>query len=422
MLNSSANVMAYALTIFLLVSCSPGPGFHQDETPPILTIDEPDEDDLICANFTVEGRARDLDPGLASVTLYVDGEKIETVILSGDAESYDFGFDMDTEDFPVDCGEVEIEVVAADGEGNEDSENVDVVLCDDTTDPVVTMIADNLAITLIDDCAHVTVTVDELNFLEYVVTGFGGIIIQTSSGYSFSVCGSELIVGENTILFTVTDICSNEGFDSISLTYDPQPCTFELIAPVNGATLCEGLTFQACFNFEHCEDILIEEVTFWICGVPYEGVLNGGCYEVSLNDAWDDLGAECTWYVTVESNVGNDTSDTWAFTVDCVDPVVEITFPLAEDYLCGEVTFLADAAYRDLPGIEEVCFYFDGEDEPRHCDATAPYEYAVDVNSTFEPETHSVFAMAILEDGSEVPSPVIPWVKNCDPLAIKWAR
>jgi hypothetical protein len=108
------------LTISLLwiLGCNTSPQPECDGcVPPTVTIDTPDQDDLFCDGFIVEGTASDLVPGLASVTLYVDGVEVETVDLSGEALSYEFEFDVSIEDFLAYCEEVEIEVIATDGEG-----------------------------------------------------------------------------------------------------------------------------------------------------------------------------------------------------------------------------------------------------------------------------------------------------------------
>jgi hypothetical protein len=411
-------VPALLLIAILLTACQ-GPDPACDGcVPPVVTIDSPDQDDLYCDDFTVEGTARATNPGLASVTLYVDGEEVETVALSGEAMSYDFEFDVATDDFPAYCGEVEVEVVVTDDEGEEASENVDVVLCDDTTDPVVTMIADDDYLTGPDQCAHVTVTVVDDNFDHYEITGFDGVIVPTGSGFSFTVCCSDLNEGENSIEFCVTDICGNEGCDSITITCYPQEPVITNVAPADGSVLCEAATFQAEVEFQDRPPGVVEAVTFWICGVPYAGVLDGDYYEVSFDNAWEAFDEGCTWYATVESNVGNETSDPWAFTVDCDSHgPCGITSLDSEDCLCGIFSFLFECPDLWFP-IEEVCFYFDGEDLPRYCDDDPPYEWIVDVNPAFEPETHTIFAMAVLEDGSGVPTPVIPWVKSCDPVAV----
>jgi len=399
------------------VGCTTSPA--PDEIPPVVTIDSPDPGASFCDGFTVEGTATDVDPGLGSVTLFVDGVEVETVSLN-QAASYNFQFDVGTADFPADCGDVVVEVVAKDGEGNEATAHVTVTLCDDTTDPVVTLSADDDYLTAPDQCAHITVTVDEPNFADYTVTGYGGVVVPTDTGYQFTACGSELNVGENTILFTVTDFCGNEGFGSIVITFDPQAPVVTNIAPADGSVLCEAVTFQAAVDFQDRENAVVDAVTFWVDGNPYAGVENGDNWEVSFANAWENWsdGGPYSWYAEAETNVGNATSDPQTFTVSCVDPVVEITAPMDDECLCGDATFTADAAYRDLPGITSVEFWFDGELTPRGSDDSAPYEYSTNVTNTFEPAPHTVYAVAVLESGDRVPSAPVSWVKSCEPSAV----
>ena len=96
-------------------------------------------------------------------------------------------------------------------------------------------------------------------------------------------------------------------------------------------------------------------------------------------------------------------------------PTCEVLFPEDGDCLCGPVTFLVGDC--DYPNIAEIQFIFDGEDVPRHTDAAAPYEYTVDVNTTFEPETHNVWARVIFDDASEGVVDGVSWVKSCPPQA-----
>jgi len=300
------------------VGCTTDPA--PDEIPPVVTIDSPDQDDSYCEAFTVEGTARDTDPGLASVTLYVDGEEVDSVALT-DAASYNFEFDVSASDFPALCGEVEVEVVAKDGESNEASEKVDVYLCNDTTDPVVTLTPATSDL-YNEQCVDIDVDVVEDNYASYEyflngnLEGFGEGTLPTTLTY----CCDDLEEGANTVTFEVTDYCGNVGVGTATIT----------------------------------------------------------CGEVSCG--------------------------------------VTITFPAEDECLCGEVTFTADADVRAMPDLAEVCFYFDGEDVPRFCDDTPPYEWTVNVNDTFEPETHVVYAVGVLDDGTECESAPVSWVKSCEPV------
>ena len=96
---------------------------------------------------------------------------------------------------------------------------------------------------------------------------------------------------------------------------------------------------------------------------------------------------------------------------------VAITYPQSDECLCGEVTFTAEVT-GNPPDVDQVCFYFDGEDVPRFCDDNPPYEWIVNVNDAFEPETHVIMAEATLTDESQVWSESVIWSKSCDPYAV----
>ena len=302
------------------VGCTTDPA--PDEIPPVVTIDSPDQDDSECSAFTVEGTARDTDPGLASVTLYVDGEEVESVALT-DAASYNFEFDVSASDFPADCGEVEVEVVAKDGEGNETSEKVDVVLCNDTTDPVVTLTPATTDL-YNNQVVDLAISVTEPNFVRgrLFLNGTALGAWDDDMLATTRITGDQLDLGANTVEYRVEDYCENVGSGSATINY---------------------ATTEAC---------------------------------------------------------------------------AVITFPSEEECLCGTVTFTADASYRDMPAIEKVQFFFDGEPSPRFTDMTEPYEYTVNVNNTFEPAPHTVWARTILADGTVCDGDPVNWVKSCDPSAV----
>lgn len=204
--------------ITLVPNCSTRCPSGLDETPPRITIDSPDIDDFFCEVFTVEGHVSDEETGVERLKVLLDGEIIESVELYG-AHSYYFEFDVGTGDFPADCGEVEMSVVAWDEEWNESSEKVDVILCDDSVEPVVAMAADETVLTSENQCTVVTVSIDDenLDFWRIPETYLSG----TESEFDFPVCGWELQVGENTLNVIAWDYCGNEGIGALTITYSP---------------------------------------------------------------------------------------------------------------------------------------------------------------------------------------------------------
>jgi len=185
--------------------------------PPFITIDSPDIDDSFCEGFTVEGSAADDDSGIEEVTLYIDGEEIESVELN-EVHLYDFEFDVTSSDFPSECNEVDVEVVARDEEGNESSEEVDVFLCNDLTAPFVTIYSDEYVLTSEDHCTFVAVHISEDNLVEYEVIG---LMSGTENEFEFELCGNDLEIGENVISVVAWDYCGNQGSGEITITYVP---------------------------------------------------------------------------------------------------------------------------------------------------------------------------------------------------------
>jgi len=203
--------------ITLVPNCSNRCPSHLDESPPVISIDNPDIEDFFCEAFTVEGYVEDDESGVEELKVYLDGEIIESVDLDG-VHGYHFAFDVDTGDYPPDCREVEIAVVAWDEERNESSAKVDVILCDDSVEPVVTAVAGEDVLTSEDHCTIVSVSIDEDNLLMWEIPGF---LSGTGNEFEFEVCGRDLQFGENTISVIASDYCGNEGTESITITYNP---------------------------------------------------------------------------------------------------------------------------------------------------------------------------------------------------------
>ena len=312
-------LLSLTIPLLLCLACSSSPGPECDGCIPIVTIDTPDQDDLMCDEFSLEGQACGGPPSFVSIAVYVDGEEIEFVDFE-EYDCYNFEYEIHTYDFPVHCGEVEIEVVATDSEGNEASEQVDVFLCNDATDPIV-----NLIPQIIDldegECVDIAVEVHEENFLSYELIMNGNLFTEEETLPStLTFCDPGLLPGENLIVLQVTDICGNEGVGTASISTPPY-----------------------------------------------------------------------------------------------FPPTCEVLFPEDGDCLCGPVTFMVGDC--DYPNIAEIQFFFDGESVPRHTDSTPPYEYSVDVNTSFEPETHNVWAKVIFDDASEGVVDGVGWVKSCPPHA-----
>ena len=328
----------FSLLVVTLLACFGSSSPAPDEIPPVVTIDCPDQDDSFCDPFELEFTVRDSDPGLCSICIYLDGE----LVKCWEPEGHPSTFAPSTPYYPPfseDCGEVELELVAVDCEGNEASENVDVYLCNDTTDPVVILTPATTDL-YNSQCVDIVVDVTEDNYVSYEyflngnLEGSGNGTLPTT----LTFCGNDLDLDSNTITFEVTDYCGNVGTGSSTIAY----------------TICHmGVIIQA-YPPDPCK-----------CGeVTFEALVDDPC---SFRSKVFELGANSS---------------------------------------------------REMPSISEVCFFFDGENVARYCDNTPPYEYNVNVNDTFGPETHTVWARAILDDGTYGDSESVIWVKSCEPEAV----
>jgi hypothetical protein len=320
MLNRWRTILSIIMML-VLAGCFGSSDPAPDEIPPVVTIDSPDQDDSMCEAFIIEGTVRGGGAGLESFTIYINGEIFISEALDCTGR-YDFEFEIHVSDLPIMCDEYEIEVSVVDCDGNEASEKIDVYLCNDTTDPVVTL---NPSIQYVwnEQCADFAVSVDEDNYVSYeyflnwnLVGGGDGPLPAT-----LTFCDYDPAVDVNTVTFEVTDYCGNVGTGTASIIPEPP-----------------------------------------------------------------------NW------------------------PTCVIIFPEEEDCLCGLVTFALGSC--DDPRISEIQFFFDGEDVPRHVDYDAPYEYTVDVNNSFEPETHTVWARGVLDDGNYGDSESVNWVKSCEPSTV----
>ena len=401
------------------VGCTTHP-VPPDEIPPVVTIDSPVQgDDIeICGAFSVTGTASDVDPGLVAITLLIDGEVVGTETLDTVA-STDYEFTVDISEFNVTCGDVVIEVVAEDGEGNEDTESIDVTVCNDDAAPVVEITPETAD--LFNDqwiWMMVAVTEDNVEGCGATINGveYSGDISANSTGYQFMVSKLYLNEGPNTVVFTVTDKCENVGSDIAVISYAEEGLIVELVSPTAGQTFCEGITFVAEADYQDRDEPVVEQVKFYIDGYPYVATEDSGVWSYALlGDAWDILGeGSHSVYAKAWGSEGDIVeSDPVGFFVDCGNLVVEITNPISGDDLCGEVTFAASANYREMPGITSIEFWFDVEGQKRWLDTTAPYEYTVDVFAVFDEGPHTVYAVANLETGARVESGYVAWNRAC---------
>ena len=190
---------------------------HVDRIPPEIYIEWPIPDYSFCEAFTVRGLVSDHYSGLNQLRLYIEGEVVGSLNLDGESDYY-FEFDVDQSDFPEWCDEAELSVVAWDNEDNEAIAKLDVILCNDSTEPIVTALADEDVLTSEFHCTAVSVQIIEENFAWSSIPGFGS---WEEPEYEFLVCGSDLEMGENVITVTAWDFCENEGSTAITITYSP---------------------------------------------------------------------------------------------------------------------------------------------------------------------------------------------------------
>jgi len=207
-----------------------------------IHIDSPNMDDFYCGPFTVEGKAVDEGPGIEELILYVDGVEFDNIELN-EAYSYYFEFDVYISSLPIECGDFEIEVVAIDGDRDEESASVDVTICNDDVDPIVVLSTDTEVITSIYQTATITVDVTEDNPDTY---SYGGpeAVTEVEGGYEIAITGEQLEEGENIISFTVIDRCGNEGAGAITLTFEPE-LVLVVTSPQEGNCLCGEISFEA---------------------------------------------------------------------------------------------------------------------------------------------------------------------------------
>ena len=323
----------------ILAGCFGNSDPEQDEIPPIINIDFPGQGDSFCESIEIEITAHDVDPGLCSICIYMNGN----LIHCWEPEDRPITFEP-TNPYTIPIpdslfGDVEIELVVKDCDGNEASEIVDVYLINDTTDPVVTLTPATID-TYNNQCGNFAVDVTEDNYVSYEYF-LNGNLVGSGDGAipeTLTICGDDLSAGMNTLTFEVTDYCGNVGIGTALITHTSvEACLYILAAPP-----------------EECK-----------------------CGEVTF-EAW-------------------------------------VTYPCI--YSPSASSF-SDSNLRDMPDLSEVCFFFDGENIPRFCSDTEPFEYTVDVTDTFEAETHVVWARSILDDGTYADSEPVYWVKSCEPSAV----
>jgi formylglycine-generating enzyme required for sulfatase activity len=343
-----ARIISILLMLPVLMACMCcGP--PEDSGPMFIHIDSPNMDDFYCGPFTVEGEAVDEGPGIEELILYVDGVEFDNIELN-EAYSYSFEFDVYISSLPIECGVFEIEVVAIDGDRDEESASVDVTICNDDVDPIVVLSTDTEVITSIYQPATITVDITEDNLDTYSYEGPGH-VSEVEDGYEISIIGEQLEEGENIISFMAIDKCGNEGSGEITLTFEPE-LVLVMTSPEEGECLCDFWDYYFEAEIEYRGNRLVQRVCFYFdeadepvcCDMvpPYT------CEFVVSNP---EPGGHCT-YAVAEMLDGSEVTSTPVCWVHSCPPTADLKI-VEIDQMSKSAILDASASYDDNtePGL-----------------------------------------------------------------------
>jgi len=421
-------LLAVSVMSLWYVGCTKDDGpVPVDEHPPVLERLDVAPDEMVCGSFDIIGNVTDiaeaeLDPtGVDKIWVTLDGVEIESLEPGTNCEvSVEFAFTNIEIDGPG-----LLALHAKDCEGNEKIlHQVDIDAVFDGDPPTVTFTTPTEGATLYGSTFLIEVDVDsdDDNVTAYLeIDGFD-YAPDSNAPYRWSV---ELEEGPHLANARVMDSCGNEGMAEVS--FDTDVCADntppEVVITDPGDIECMPHDIMASVTDSEARELI--DVWAEINGVEIEGMPHTG-------DTWrfrvrDGL-INGTNLVTVYANdgCGNIGEDEVTVTYSCPDCVPMITAPVENELLCGDFTFMAEVENcdRELPTIDEVCFYFDGAQSYAYCDQDGSdgWGYTTDVSLGLEPGNHYVVAKATLVDldGNETiqTSSAVNFIVSCPPTAV----
>ena len=421
-------LLAVAVMSLWYVGCTKDDGpVPVDEHPPVLERLDVVPDEEVCGPFDIIGNVTDvaeaeLDPtGVDEIWVTLDGVEIEAYEPGTNCEvSVEFAFT----DIEID-GPGLLALHAKDCEGNEKIlHQVDIDAVFDDVDPVVTFTNPTEGDTLIGDEFLITVDVEsDADVTVYLEIDGIDYTPDSNSPYQWLVMLDER---SHLAHARAEDGCEYEGFDEVNFFTDEcaDNTAPEVVITNPGDIECMPHDIYASVTDSEARELI--DVWAVIGGVEIQGLPDAGdTFKFRVREGL----VNGTNLVTVYANdgCGNIGEDEVTVNYSCPDCIPMVTAPVENELLCDTFTFMAevDNCDRELPTIEEVCFYFDGAQSYAYCDQDGSdgWGYTTDVSlRLLEPGNHYVVAKATLVDldGNETisTSSAVNFIVSCQPTAV----
>ncbi|MHA2281377.1 MAG: beta strand repeat-containing protein [Promethearchaeota archaeon] len=233
-------------------------------------------------------------------------------------------------------GSVEIIFYANDTAGNEDSNSVTVTK--DTTDPFITITLPVAGVYSDAPAYDITITEDNLDQYWYTLNGGSSIYITSTTGTINSTEWGSLPDGSVEIIFYANDDAGNEGSSSVTVTKDATDSIITITTPLAGVysgaptydiTITEPNLDQYWYALNGGSPIYITSTTGTINSIEWSTLPDGSVVIIFY----------------ANDTAGNEGSNSVTVTKDTMDPVINITLPLADVY--------SDASAYDITIIED---------------------------------------------------------------------
>ena len=149
--------------------------------------------------------------------------------------------------------------------------------------------------------------------------------------------------GPHTLLVTGTDACGSGNTattDPLGFKVDTVPPFVAIISPIDGTLLCTGSIVMSG-SYENGDTICEERLDFWPwqpCGTGFPPIPDG----------------PHTIYIRVTDSCGNSDTDSVSFTVDSMEPVVNIMSPVSGECISTSVVVVDGSVFETGSGVYEI--------------------------------------------------------------------
>ena len=367
---------------------------------PTVAIGAPQPGALISGLIMVMVEANDASSGIASVTLYVDGQAQTTLNQSP------FNFTLDTSTFT--SGLHTITVRAIDRAGNQAEASISATM--DNTPPNVAITAP-VSGTAVSGSIIVSVqasdAVSGIASVSFFVNGqFQATVNQPP--YDFLMNTLLFTSGSHTITARGVDNAGNQAEASILIIFDHLSPTISIVSPASGSTVSGTITITV----EATDPISgVASVTLFVDGQS-QTVQNQPPFAFVLNSLLFSSGPHTITARGVD-NAGNQAEGSISIIFDHLPPDVSITSPASGSTVSGTIAVTVETS-DSISGVVSVTLSVDSQ--PHSTLSQPPFSFTVDT-SVLAPGPHTLAARASDSVGNEAEASIT--ITVAEPISIE---